>query len=114
MPRHCPSAADQGIVRDERGEEQPQDKKRAQQVSREDKGNDPPGEKAQARIAAEAASAAYRSLRRKVESTAYFMLRPCLPCPPHARRSSARHPAWPLQRLRLIPRCAQRRNFDKG
>jgi hypothetical protein len=34
-----------GIVRDERGEEQPRDKKRAQQVSREDKANDPPGEK---------------------------------------------------------------------
>jgi hypothetical protein len=35
----------QGIVRDERGEEQPADKDRAQQVSRKDKGNDPPGQK---------------------------------------------------------------------
>ena len=35
----------QGIVRDERGEEQPADKERAQQVSRTDKGNDPPGQK---------------------------------------------------------------------
>ena len=31
--RHAP---DQGIVRDERGQEQPRDKKRAQQVSRTD------------------------------------------------------------------------------
>jgi hypothetical protein len=37
--------ADQGIVRDERGQEQPRDKARAQQVSRQDKGGDPPGEK---------------------------------------------------------------------
>jgi hypothetical protein len=44
MPKHSPSAADQGIVRDERGEEQPRDKERAQQVSRKDRGNDPPGE----------------------------------------------------------------------
>jgi hypothetical protein len=45
MPKQSPSSADQGIVRDERGEEQLRDKKRAQQVSREDKGNDPPGVK---------------------------------------------------------------------
>jgi hypothetical protein len=38
--------ADQGIVRDERGQEQPRDKERAQRVSRVDKGGDPPGEKA--------------------------------------------------------------------
>jgi hypothetical protein len=37
---------DQGIVRDERGQEQPRDKARAQQVSRVDKGGDPPGKKA--------------------------------------------------------------------
>ena len=35
----------QGIVRDERGQEQPADKERAQRVSRTDKGGDPPGEK---------------------------------------------------------------------
>lgn len=34
---------EQGIVRDERGQEQPRDKARAQQVSRVDKGGDPPG-----------------------------------------------------------------------
>ena len=38
--------ADQGIVRDERRQEQPKDKARAQQVSRVDKGGDPPGKKA--------------------------------------------------------------------
>lgn len=38
-------ALDQGIVRDERGQEQPRDKERAQKVSRQDKGDDPPGEK---------------------------------------------------------------------
>jgi hypothetical protein len=32
------NGADQGIVRDERGQEQPKDKERAQQVSRIDKG----------------------------------------------------------------------------
>jgi hypothetical protein len=37
---------DQGIVRDERGQEQPRDKARAQQVSRQDRGGDPRGEKA--------------------------------------------------------------------
>jgi hypothetical protein len=45
MPKHSPSAADQGIMRDELGQEQPRDKERARQVSRKDKGNDPPGEK---------------------------------------------------------------------
>lgn len=35
----------QGIVRDERGQEQPSDKERAQHVSRVDKGGDPPGKK---------------------------------------------------------------------
>ena len=39
------SSADQGIVRDQRGEEQPRDKERARNVSREDKGGDPPGHK---------------------------------------------------------------------
>jgi hypothetical protein len=38
-------APQQGIVRDQKGQEQPADKERAQQVSRKDKGNDPPGEK---------------------------------------------------------------------
>lgn len=37
---------DQGIVRDERGQEQPRDKARAQHVSRVDRGGDPPGKKA--------------------------------------------------------------------
>jgi hypothetical protein len=45
MPSHSPTAADQGIVRDESGQEQPRDKERAQQVSRKDKGNDPPGQR---------------------------------------------------------------------
>jgi hypothetical protein len=45
MPKHSPSAADQGIVRDEFGQEQPRDKERARQVSHKDEGNDPPGEK---------------------------------------------------------------------
>ena len=36
---------DQGIVRDERGQEQPRDKERAQHVSRVDRGGDPPGKK---------------------------------------------------------------------
>jgi hypothetical protein len=39
------SGADQGIVRDGRGPEQPKDKARAQQVSRVDKGGDPPGKR---------------------------------------------------------------------
>jgi hypothetical protein len=37
---------DQGIVRDQKGEEQPRDKERAQHVSRRDRGGDPPGQKA--------------------------------------------------------------------
>ena len=36
---------DQGIVLDERGQEQPKDKARAQQVSRVDQGGDPPGKR---------------------------------------------------------------------
>src|ERR687895_438890 len=36
---------DQGIVRDQRGQEQPKDKERAQRVSRVDRGGDPPGKK---------------------------------------------------------------------
>ena len=36
---------DQGIVQDERGQEQPRDKERAQRVSRVDQGDDPPGKK---------------------------------------------------------------------
>jgi hypothetical protein len=35
-------------LRDERGQEQPRDKERAQHVSRQDKGGDPPGEKSRA------------------------------------------------------------------
>jgi hypothetical protein len=38
------SGAQQGIVKDEKGQEQPADKARAQQVSRKDNGNDPPGQ----------------------------------------------------------------------
>ena len=38
-------ARDQGIVRDERGQEQPRDKERAQRVSRVDRGGDPPGKR---------------------------------------------------------------------
>jgi hypothetical protein len=45
MPGPSPTASDQGIVRDERGQEQPRDKERAQRVSRQDKANDPPGDK---------------------------------------------------------------------
>jgi hypothetical protein len=37
------TVSDQGIVRNELGEEQPRDKERALHVAREDKGNDPPG-----------------------------------------------------------------------
>jgi hypothetical protein len=40
------SGHDQGIVRDERGQEQPADKERAQHVSRVDRGGDPPGKQA--------------------------------------------------------------------
>jgi hypothetical protein len=39
-----PRSDGQGIVR-QRGEEQPRDKDRAQRVSRQDKGGDPPGHK---------------------------------------------------------------------
>jgi len=48
MPKPEPrpqGGKDQGIVCDERGQEQPRDKARAQQVSRQDKGGDPPGQK---------------------------------------------------------------------
>ena len=50
LPRGMPDrprrgGQDQGIVRDERGQEQPKDKARAQQVSRVDKGGDPPGKR---------------------------------------------------------------------
>jgi hypothetical protein len=48
MPPPAPrpeGSKDQGIVRDERGQDQPRDKQRAQQVSRQDKGGDPPGQK---------------------------------------------------------------------
>ena len=44
MPKPDRSAPQQGIVRDEKGQEQPADKARAQHVSRKDRGNDPPGE----------------------------------------------------------------------
>jgi hypothetical protein len=40
-----PRSDDQGIVRDQRGEEQPRDKERARRVSRQDRGGDPPGDK---------------------------------------------------------------------
>jgi hypothetical protein len=43
------SGQDQGIVRDERGQDQPRDKARAQQVSGVDKGGDRPGQKVSAR-----------------------------------------------------------------
>jgi hypothetical protein len=43
--RHDDDRHDQGIVRDERGQEQPRDKERAQRVSRVDRGDDPPGKK---------------------------------------------------------------------
>jgi hypothetical protein len=43
---HDDDRHDQGIVRDERGQEQPRDKERAQRVSRVDRGGDPPGKKA--------------------------------------------------------------------
>jgi len=48
MPKPEPRPSgrnDQGIVLDERGQEQLRDKARAQQVSRQDRGGDPPGEK---------------------------------------------------------------------
>jgi hypothetical protein len=46
--RHDDDRHDQGIVRDERGQEQPRDKDRAQRVSRVDRGGDPPGKKEEA------------------------------------------------------------------
>jgi hypothetical protein len=50
MPKPEPRPSivkDQGIVRDGSGQEQPRDKERAQHVSRQDKGGDPPGDKSQ-------------------------------------------------------------------
>jgi hypothetical protein len=44
MPKPDRSAAQQGLVLDEKGQEQPADKSRAQHVSRKDRGNDPPGD----------------------------------------------------------------------
>jgi hypothetical protein len=44
MPKPDRSAAQQGLVLDEKGQEQPADKSRAQHVSRKDQGNDPPGD----------------------------------------------------------------------
>lgn len=44
MPKADRSAAQQGIVLDEKGQEQPADKSRAQYVSRKDRGNDPLGD----------------------------------------------------------------------
>ena len=43
--RHDQGGPDQGIVRDERGQEQPPDRERAQRVSRVERGGDPPGRK---------------------------------------------------------------------
>jgi hypothetical protein len=37
------SGAQQGIVKDEKGQEQPADKERAQHISRKDNGSDPAG-----------------------------------------------------------------------
>jgi hypothetical protein len=48
-PGHPPENSDQGIVRDERGQEQPGDKKRALHVSRQGKPGDPPGAKSRQR-----------------------------------------------------------------
>jgi hypothetical protein len=44
MPKPDRSAAQEGIVLDEKGQEQPADKSLAQHVSRKDRGNDPPGD----------------------------------------------------------------------
>jgi hypothetical protein len=45
MPRPTSGGpSDHGIVRDERGEEQPRDKERAQQVSRKGKADEPPAQ----------------------------------------------------------------------
>ena len=41
-----PNRVHPGAMIEERGQEQPRDKARAQQVSRQDRGGDPPGEKA--------------------------------------------------------------------
>ena len=49
MPKPSCTASDQGIVRDELGQQQPRDKERAQRVSRQDKDNDPPGDKSSRR-----------------------------------------------------------------
>ena len=38
------TSAQQGIIRDKQGQEQPVDTARALHVSRKDKGNDPPGD----------------------------------------------------------------------
>jgi hypothetical protein len=46
---HDEGGHDQGIVRDERRQEQPRDKERAQRVSRVDRGGDPPGKKSRPR-----------------------------------------------------------------
>lgn len=43
------SSSAQGIVRDEKGQEQPGDKPRAPHVSRKDKGEDPPGDPQQSK-----------------------------------------------------------------
>ena len=48
-PERSIGGHDQGIVRDERGQEQPRDKERAQRVSRVDRGGDPPGKKGKKR-----------------------------------------------------------------
>ena len=48
MPKPDRSGAEQGFVRDEKGQVQPADKARAQHVSRKDRGNDPPGDPEQA------------------------------------------------------------------
>lgn len=45
MPKPGRKSSDQGIVRDERGQEQPRDKERALRVSRQGKPGDPPGAK---------------------------------------------------------------------
>ncbi|HEY9453794.1 MAG TPA: hypothetical protein VIR82_14045 [Bradyrhizobium sp.] len=45
-PELPPGGHDQGIMRDERGQEQPRDRERAQRVSRVDRGGDPPGKPA--------------------------------------------------------------------
>ena len=42
MPKPDRSGAQQAIVTDEKGQEQPADKERAQQVSQTDRGNDRP------------------------------------------------------------------------